>query len=59
MNYEKIIYLQGERVCLKYDIHNRNDCPLPCIWTFHGLMRYEENMELLYGTDVQRFRNVF
>ncbi len=57
--YEKIIYLQGERVCLKYDIHNRNDCPLPCIWTFHGLMRYEENMELLYGTDVQRFRNVF
>ena len=57
--YEKKVYLRGGSVYLEYEICSRNTRPLPCIWTFHGLMRYEEDMELLYGNDVRRFRNVF
>lgn len=33
--------------------------PLPCIWTFHGLFRYEEDMELLYSDEVKNFENVY
>ncbi|MDO4337241.1 MAG: DUF5107 domain-containing protein [Eubacteriales bacterium] len=57
--YEKKIFLSGDRICLEYDIQNKRTEPLPCIWTFHGLVRYEEDMELLYGEDVRAFRNVF
>lgn len=57
--YEKRIVLSGDHIFLEYDINNTGTQALPCIWTFHGLMRYEEDMEFLYSEDVQVFRNVF
>lgn len=56
--YEKKVVLSDEMIILEFDIRNREEKPLPCIWTFHGLMHYEEDMELLYGEDVRMFRNV-
>lgn len=57
-SYEKRICLEGGSVVLKYKICNTGDVPFPCIWTFHGLVRYEEDMQLLYPEQVTRFENV-
>lgn len=57
--YEKKISLSAHETVLDYHIQNQWDQPLPCIWTFHGLMRYEEDMKFLYSDDAERFENVF
>lgn len=57
--YEKRLCLRENSLILDYDIRNEREEALPCIWTFHGLVNYEEDMELLYGESVQSFRNVF
>lgn len=57
--YEKKICLRKNCILLSYDIRNEYVHPFPCIWTFHGLMRYEEDMEFLYAEEVERFENVF
>lgn len=57
--YEKRISLAENRVILTYHIENTGDEPFPCIWAFHGLMRYEENMEILYPTGGDTFLNTF
>lgn len=57
--YEKKITLSGNQIILDYDIQNQWDQPFPCIWTFHGLMRYEEDMQFLYSDEAERFENVF
>ncbi|MCI6005581.1 MAG: DUF5107 domain-containing protein [Blautia sp.] len=57
--YEKVIRLEENRLVLEYEIQNSGTEPIPCIWTFHGLLRYEEDMEFFYGSDVSVFRNVF
>jgi galactose mutarotase-like enzyme len=46
--YTKKISLSGSRLAINYHIVNTGADPFPCIWAFHGLMRYEEDMELLY-----------
>lgn len=56
--YEKRICLEGERLLLDWRITNQGKTALPCIWTFHGLMRYEEDMRLRLPSDLTRFRNV-
>lgn len=57
--YEKKVCLINNSILLEYNIRNESSQPFPCIWTFHGLMRYEENMEFIYSDDVKRFENVF
>lgn len=46
--YEKRISLAENRVTLMYHIENTGNTPFPCIWAFHGLMRYEENIKIRY-----------
>lgn len=57
--YEKRITLSGQEVQISYRICNLDDEPLPCLWAFHGLMRYEEDMHFIYPDEVKEFVNVF
>lgn len=57
--YRKTIELVDQSVRLSYEIINMAENPLPCIWTFHGLFRYEEDMEFLYSEEVRSFENVY
>ncbi|MDD3278700.1 MAG: DUF4432 family protein [Lachnospiraceae bacterium] len=57
--YQKDIALEGDSLILHYQISNQGRESLPCIWTFHGLLRYEEDMELFFDTSVRGFVNVF
>ena len=57
-HYEKTLELVGDELVLQYHIVNTSDKKFPCIWTFHGLMRYEEDMKLLLPEDIEEFRNV-
>jgi len=56
--YKKTISLHGNKVKIDYDIENQSEEPLPCIWAFHGLVQYEEDLELLFAEDVNTFENV-
>ena len=56
--YQKTISLSGEKLLLEYEIRNTGETPFPCLWVFHGLVRYEEDMEFFYSSDVQSFENV-
>lgn len=56
--YEKNIRLDGCQVILQYQICNTGEIPFPCIWAFHGLVRYEENMQFVYPPQTTSFENV-
>ncbi len=56
--YEKRMELKGSSLSLHYRIENRGGGEFPFLWTFHGLMRYEEDMRLLLPTDFEYYRNV-
>ncbi|NCB91801.1 MAG: hypothetical protein EOM40_04410 [Clostridia bacterium] len=57
--YQKEISLDEDSVIINYHIEKESGESLPCIWTFHGLLRYEENMEIFYDDFAQKFMNVF
>lgn len=46
-SYEKKIYLTGETLNIDYTIINTGNESFPCIWTMHGLINCEEDMEIL------------
>lgn len=56
--YEKRIRLEDKKVILGYRICNTGAVSFPCIWTFHGLFRYEEEMRFLYPGQMNGFENV-
>lgn len=56
--YEKKMYLNANALNIHYLIVNVGDRELPCFWTWHGLMRYEENMEVILPKGVTHWRNV-
>jgi galactose mutarotase-like enzyme len=56
--YEKALRLLGSRLLLDYRITNEGAKELPCIWTWHGLMRYEENMRLRLPKEISCWQNV-
>lgn len=56
--YEKRVSLKENRIGMDYKIENQKEEVFPCLWTFHGLIRYEEDMELLYPKEVKSFENV-
>lgn len=56
--YKKTISLHGNKIKIDYYIENKREDPLPCIWAFHGLVRYEEDLELLFPNEVNKFENV-
>ena len=57
-HYEKKLSLEGEKLCIQYRIANIGKEELPCIWTWHGLMRYEQDMEILMPEGISYCRNV-
>lgn len=58
-HYHKRISLRDSRIILEYRITNTGDYEFPCIWLFHGLFRYEEDMRLLYPPDTRTLVNVY
>lgn len=56
--YIKKIKLEDNQVKIMYEIQNVGEEKIPCFWTFHGLMRYEENMRFKYPKGTKEFRNV-
>lgn len=56
--YEKTLRLAGNALHIQYRITNDGDRELPCIWTWHGLMRYEEDMEVILPKGTTHCRNV-
>ena len=44
--YEKQVSLSGDTLSLNYKIINNGDESFPCIWTMHGLLNCEEDMEI-------------
>lgn len=56
--YEKEVYLLSNMLALRYHITNIGEEELPAIFTWHGLMRYEEDMEILLPKGVGQCQNV-
>lgn len=56
--YEKKLSLRGWELKIAFHIINEGKEELPCIWTWHGLMRYEEDMEILLPPEITHCRNV-
>lgn len=56
--FEKEFRLAGNSLFMHYHITNTGEEELPAIWTWHGLMRYEEGMEILLPQGTKRCRNV-
>lgn len=56
--YEKNFRVEGNRLRIQYRITNTGQEKLPCIWTWHGLMRYEQDMEILLPKELEHCRNV-
>ncbi|MCR5024173.1 MAG: hypothetical protein K6A90_07570 [Lachnospiraceae bacterium] len=57
-DYEKTVSLDRDEVTLHYDIVSRNDAPIPCFWTLHGLLTYKDNMEFTFPGEGRTFINV-
>lgn len=56
--YEKTLTLIGNALHIHYHITNEGMEELPCFWTWHGLMRYERDMELILPPGTTHCRNV-
>jgi len=57
-SYEKCMKLNGHTLEIEYQIENYGNEELPCIWTWHGLLRYEQDMEIILPEKVGHYRNV-
>lgn len=57
-SYEKFLTLKDSSVTIHYEVRNTSEYKFPCMWTFHGLFKYEEDMEIIYPEGVKRFLNV-
>lgn len=57
-HYAKTLQLVGNALVIRYDIKNESDAELPCFWTWHGLMRYEEDMRVILPEKTTHCRNV-
>ena len=56
--YQKRLCLENNVLNIRYYITNEGADELPCLWTWHGLMRYEEDMEVILPEDITHCRNV-
>ena len=56
--YEMCMKLNGHTLEIEYHIVNHGKEELPCIWTWHGLLRYEQDMEIILPKNVLYYRNV-
>lgn len=56
--YQKKISLHKYSVCYSYTITNVGNNYFPCLWTCHCLVRYEEDMKILFPHKSHMFVNV-
>lgn len=56
--YEKEMRLEDNTLVIQYHILNNSEEELPCIWTWHGLVAYEQDMVILLPESVTHYRNV-
>ena len=56
--YKKTLTLEKDTLRIQYHIYNYGNNAIPCIWTWHGLVRYEEDMKLLLPEEITHYRNV-
>ncbi len=56
--YEKRVGLENDSLMLDYRIENTGRAPYPCLWAFHGLLRYGQDMEIVYPPNAASFLNV-
>lgn len=56
--YEKKITLRESSAVYTYRITNHGESTFPCIWAFHCLVRYEEDMRIVYPQNTTTFINV-
>ncbi|MBE5871482.1 MAG: DUF5107 domain-containing protein [Lachnospiraceae bacterium] len=56
--YDKRLELLGDSLILSYRIINTGIEEFPCFWTWHGLIRYEEDAILQFPEGTKEFRNV-
>lgn len=56
--YIKEITLNGSHVCYKYNIRNIGKYSYPCFWTLHCLVNCEDDMEIIFPSEVKRIINV-
>lgn len=56
--FQKSLWLEGSTLYIRYHIKYEGEDDFPCIWTWHGLITYEQDMELLLPEDLTHFRNV-
>lgn len=56
--YQKLLHLDGDTLQLCCRITNESGAELPCFWTWHGLVRYEEDMRVLWPSGTSGFLNV-
>lgn len=56
--YEKTLLLEEKKLRIHYRIVNVGEQEFPCIWTWHGLVHYEEDMRIILPEEIRRCRNV-
>lgn len=56
-DYEKTIGLEEDKAVFSYRIRYNGNHPWPCLWAMHGLVRYEENMRLIYPAGTATIMN--
>ena len=56
--YQKNLELDGNTLYIRYRITKEGGEEFPCFWTWHGLVRYEQDMELLLPGNVVYYQNV-
>ena len=57
-HYTKTLQLAQNTLRIHYEIKNNSNKELPCFWTWHGLMRYEEDMKVILPKGTTHCRNV-
>ena len=56
--YKKELSLRQNELHYHVCIENNSDMDFPCLWAFHGLMRYEPDMRLIFQDTIRCFLNV-
>lgn len=57
--YEKRVSLQGTELVCRITAENTGCDAFAALWAFHGLMRWEPDLRLVYPEGTERFENVF
>lgn len=56
--FRKRMRLNENTLHIQYHIENQGKEDFPCIWTWHGLVTYEQDMELLLPEELTHYRIV-